>query len=229
MAALAALALPAAAFAQRAGENAVTGADDAFGTQVGTEITGIYSENDARGFNPKRAGNVRIDGIYFDQLSNIPGRLRESAAIRVGFGAETYPFQAPTGIVDNKFRPMPAELGASLALHRTGYWGSIGELDMRIPVIKDHIGLTGGVTYTKNQNTDGTNSTFFGVVVRPIFRFGDVEVAPFYHYTWFPHGRPTPLVVTRGDYLPKPPPKRRYLGEDWVDAEVLELQRRGDG
>ena len=213
-----ALALAQAAQAQRAGENAVTDADDAFGTQVGTESTGIYSENDARGFNPKRAGNVRIDGIYFDQLSNLPGRLRESAAIRVGFAAETYPFQAPTGIVDNKFRPMPAELGASLALHRTGYWGSIAELDLRIPVIKDRIGLTGGVSHTRNQNTDGSNSTLWGVVVRPILRLGDVEIAPFYHYTWFPHGKPAPLVVTRGDYLPKPPPKRRYLGEDWVDA-----------
>ena len=31
--------------------------------------------------------------------------------------------------------------GVSLALHRTGYWGSIGEFDMRAPLVKDRVGL----------------------------------------------------------------------------------------
>ena len=213
------LACPGLAQAQRANENAVTNADDAFGTSVGTESTGIYSENDARGFSPKKAGNVRIDGIYFDQVSNVSGRLRASTSIRVGFASEEYPFHAPTGIVDMKFRPMPKELGTSLAINRTGFWGSIGEWDLRVPLIKDHVALTGGMAYADMRQTDGLNSLSWGITIRPIFRFGGVEVAPFFHQGFYPEGRPQPLAVVSGDALPKLPPVRRYLGEDWANAE----------
>ena len=206
------------AHAQRANENAVTNADDAFGTSVGTESTGIYSENDARGFSPKKAGNVRIDGVYFDQVSSISGRLRESTAIRVGFASEEYPFHAPTGIVDIKFRPMPGELGTSLAITRTGFWGSIGEWDLRVPIIKGHVALTGGLAYAEMQQTDGVHSLSWGYSIRPIFRFGGVEVSPFFHQGYFPEGRPQPLAVVSGDMLPKLPPVRRYLGENWDNA-----------
>lgn len=57
------LAWPGTIFAQRAAENAVASAEDAFGTNVGMESTGIYSEADARGFSPVKAGNVRVDGM----------------------------------------------------------------------------------------------------------------------------------------------------------------------
>lgn len=227
LAALAALlAASGQAYAQRANENAVTNADDAFGTSVGTESTGIYSENDARGFSPKKAGNVRIDGIYFDQVSSVSGRLRESTAIRVGFASMDYPFHAPTGIVDIKFRPMPGELGTSLSITRTGFWGSIGEWDLRVPLIKDHVALTGGMAYADSQQTDGVHTLSWGYSIRPIFRFGGVEVAPFYHKGHFPEGRPQPLAVVSGDTLPKLPPVRRYLGESWENAR-FDNQTRG--
>ena len=68
LAGFAALALPGLAHAQRANENAVASADDAFGSSVGLEQTGIYSEQDTRGFSPSKAGNARIDGIYYDPV-----------------------------------------------------------------------------------------------------------------------------------------------------------------
>ena len=61
------LALPGTALAQRADENVVTAAQDAFGTSIGTQSVGLYSPEDARGFNPQQAGNLRIEGLYFDQ------------------------------------------------------------------------------------------------------------------------------------------------------------------
>ncbi len=216
MLALSQLALPQPAHAQLVGENAVNSAGDAFGTSVGVEQTGIYSENDARGFSPKKAGNVRIDGIYFDQVSSISGRLKQSSAIRVGFAAEDYPFHAPTGIVDHKFRPMPAEFGTSFGIHRTANWGSIGEWDVRVPVVKDRIGLTGGMAYADTRQADGVDSFSWGVTVRPIVRFGRVEIAPFYHHGWFPRGKPMPFIVVNGDQLPQLPPVRHYLGVGWA-------------
>jgi len=55
------------AFAQdHTGDNAITQAEDAFGFSVGRETLGIYSAGNARGFSPTAAGNVRINGLYFD-------------------------------------------------------------------------------------------------------------------------------------------------------------------
>lgn len=42
------------AWAQRASENAVTQADDAFGTTIGNEKIGIYNEDDVRASRPSK-------------------------------------------------------------------------------------------------------------------------------------------------------------------------------
>ena len=52
--------VPAPAFAQRAGDNAVAAAQDAFGTTVGNESIGLYTTGNARGFSPVQASNVRL-------------------------------------------------------------------------------------------------------------------------------------------------------------------------
>jgi iron complex outermembrane recepter protein len=57
-----------AATGQRAAENAVRQANDAFGTSIGREAIGLYDSDSVRGFSPTAAGNVRIDGLYFDQV-----------------------------------------------------------------------------------------------------------------------------------------------------------------
>ena len=84
---VAVLALPGIALAQRAAENAVASADDAFGSSVGLEQTGIYSEQDTRGFSPAKAGNARIDGVYYDPVGSLSARLRYANVVRVGFAA----------------------------------------------------------------------------------------------------------------------------------------------
>ena len=90
-----------AALAQeRSQENAVTQAEDAFGFAVGRESLGIYNAGNARGFSPTAAGNLRIDGLYFDQMFGLSGTLVDSTSIKVGLSAQGYPFAAPSGIVD---------------------------------------------------------------------------------------------------------------------------------
>src|SRR6266853_1313669 len=54
------MALPAAA--QRADDNAVTAASDAFGVTVGLQTIGLYGPINVRGFNPAQAENLRIPG-----------------------------------------------------------------------------------------------------------------------------------------------------------------------
>src|SRR5437763_1483346 len=74
-----------AAFAQnRANDNAITQAEDAFGFSVGQESIGIYNATQARGFSPTQAGNVRIDGLYFDPAFGLQGLLINNVGIKVG-------------------------------------------------------------------------------------------------------------------------------------------------
>lgn len=77
------LAVPATpALAQRANENAVSSADDAFGTSVGNENIGLYSANDVRGFSPVTAGNIRLEGLSVTEHG--ASRAASSAAPRSG-------------------------------------------------------------------------------------------------------------------------------------------------
>jgi iron complex outermembrane recepter protein len=92
------------ALAQRADENATSQAGDAFGFSVGNESVGLYNAGEVRGFNPSAAGNVRIEGLYFDESSNLPGSLIGSTTIRVGLSAQDFDLPAPSGIVDQTLR-----------------------------------------------------------------------------------------------------------------------------
>jgi iron complex outermembrane recepter protein len=57
-----------------------------------------------RGFDPQTAGDVRIDGLYFDQQGPLSNRVVEGSTIRVGVNETGYAFPAPTGIVDYDLR-----------------------------------------------------------------------------------------------------------------------------
>src|SRR5688572_27389819 len=101
---LACVVIAANANAQRAGDNAVRAADDAFGTSIGNESIGLYSTSQVRGFSPVSAGNVRIEGLFMDRQGGISQRLVTGSSIRVGLSAQGYAFPAPTGIVDYRLR-----------------------------------------------------------------------------------------------------------------------------
>src|SRR5436853_4678300 len=84
----------------RTDDNAITQAEDAFGFSVGRESIGIYNATQARGFSPTQAGNVRIDGLYFDPAFGLQDLLIDNVSIKVGLSAQGYPFAAPGGIGD---------------------------------------------------------------------------------------------------------------------------------
>src|SRR6476660_4862200 len=109
----------------RASDNAVTQAEDAFGFSVGRESLGIYNAGNARGFSPVAAGNLRIDGLYFDQTFGLPGTILDSTSIKVGLSAQGYPFAAPSGIVDQTLRHPGDKAGAS-AVANWDSWGTYG-------------------------------------------------------------------------------------------------------
>jgi iron complex outermembrane receptor protein len=169
--ALAVLAHSNSAHAQRARENAVTEASDAFGMTVGREEIGLYSSTIARGFNPSLAGNLRIDGLYFDQINQAkPGtRITRGSSVHVGISAQGFPFPAPTGVVDFHLRTPGDEAGGGMLLGVASYDQAYGELDFQTPVIDEVLSLGGGVGYSKNNSyriADGTDEWNVGSLAR---------------------------------------------------------------
>jgi hypothetical protein len=60
--------------ARHASDHPVTAIDDAYGLRLGLESVGLYNPGLVRGFNPQAAGNVRIDGLYFDRQGALSHR-----------------------------------------------------------------------------------------------------------------------------------------------------------
>ena len=208
--------LPAPALAQRAGENAVASADDAFGSSVGTDSTGIYNDQDTRGFSPLKAGNARLDGIYFDPVATVSGRLRGSYGIRVGIAANDYAFPAPTGIVDNRLRTAGDKFVASLSLTMLQYKGDLEELDFQIPLVDRHLSLGIGFGHATTNTSDGAVNRSLAFNVKPVLRLGGAEISPFYAGTWMYDTRPHPIYLTSGALVPPLPKAGHYLGQSWV-------------
>ncbi|MGE3692227.1 MAG: TonB-dependent receptor [Novosphingobium sp.] len=210
---------PLAAHAQRTAENAVTVADDAFGTQVGLESTGIYSEGDTRGFSPLKAGNYRLDGIYFDPVAVVTPRLKTSTAIRVGHAATDYPFSAPTGVVDTKMKTLTGEWSFSPAPSLAQHGGWIFEVDTQLPVAGRKFGLLLGYASARNEFADGAQNIAHGVTLKPVLRFGAVEISPFLAIGRAHATLPRPLTIVTGNYIPAMPRLRHYLGQTWAKGK----------
>ena len=136
------VAVPGPAFGQRADENAVTAAQDAFGTTIGFQNVGLYSANDARGFSPQQAGNLRIEGLYFDQQTWVTGdcMVRETT-MRVGIAAQSYSFPAPTGIADLSLRT-PGDKALVSAIVTRGPFNTVtADVETQIPLADRALGV----------------------------------------------------------------------------------------
>jgi iron complex outermembrane recepter protein len=212
------LALPGPAFGQRADENAVTTAQDAFGTSIGFQNVGLYSANDARGFSPQQAGNLRIEGLYFDQQTWVTGdcMVRETT-MRVGIAAQSYSFPAPTGIADLSLRtPGDKEL-ISAILTRGPFDAATADLEAQIP-LTNTLGVDLCVGYRKNFEVDvfhQSHADVFGTTFRWRPTPG-TEIIPFWSYIGGGARQIVPTVYTDGT-LPLPYFRTQDLGtQDWT-------------
>ncbi|HKX80382.1 MAG TPA: TonB-dependent receptor [Novosphingobium sp.] len=203
------------ALAQRTAENAVTGADDAFGTQVGNENTGIYSSTDVRGFSSIKAGNARIEGVYFDQLAQLNNSARAGAVMRVGVAAVDYPFPAPTGITNYTLRIPGDRASGSASAYLNAYGGVHVEGERKFPIIKDKLSIGLGTSLDRTQQPDGSDYKARSVGGVSRFRHGTGDIVAMLSYYRFFDEKTRPLVVGRGAFVPRLPPYRRYLGQSW--------------
>ena len=209
-----------AVIGQRASENALRAAGDAFGTSVGRESVGLYSAGEVRGFSPIDAGNVRIDGLYFDLIWPIATPLLEAQTIHVGISTLGMPFPAPTGIVDFTLRRPGDSRAASLLVAADG-WGSASvEASANLPLVEGRLGLAGGFTHNHFRDFDGTDTRLseLGLVGRwtPA---EDVEILPFLTVER-QSGQNGVVFVPETSVLPPAVPGRQLMAPDWVRGRV---------
>jgi len=159
----------AAAAAEPVQENAVSVAEDAFGLAVGNQAIGLYSIADARGFSPQQAGNLRIEGLYFDNPSAYVGPCTARATVmRIGITAQSYSFPAPTGIADLRlFTPGDATALGAVAT-RGPYQEATALIEGQTP-LGDHLAGSACLGYSKDFAGDqarAAGNTSAGVVLR---------------------------------------------------------------
>ena len=215
----AAMAMVSPAHAQRAEENIVRAADDAFGVQLGNDKIGIYNDRDVRGFSPIAASNVRLEGMYFDMRGNIPTRILASTQIKVGITAQGYPFPAPTGIVDYQLKTADKRVISVLAQAGPNE-GYSYELDTHTPLIGKKLTLFAGAVTRREEPMPGlsVHPISVGGVLRYRPVTGTEMMAFIGHYDRF-NGKLTPNVFTSGPFLPADIEAKRF-SQDWVESDL---------
>ncbi|QAY75276.1 TonB-dependent receptor domain-containing protein [Sphingosinicella sp. BN140058] len=206
--------------AQPVSDNATTEAKDAFGSTVGAESLGIYSPADVRGFSPTVAGNIRIEGLYFDRQAEFTGRLVAGNRIHVGPSALGYLFPAPSGIADYRLREPGAQPALTLMPVLDTFGGARLEADASLPLVGERLGIAAGIGLYANRSADGRTGKVVslaavgqgrplpGLILRPFWsriRIDDDQVAP----------------ILLGDGLSLPPRLRRDrgIGQSWAAAD----------
>jgi iron complex outermembrane receptor protein len=207
------------ALGQRADENVVRAAGDAFGNSVGNERIGLYNVGDVRGFSPITAGNIRVEGLSVTEHGGFTSRVVSGSTIRVGLTAQSYPFPAPTGIADFSLRSSGNEAVLSPVLYLGPNRTAGLDVDAQLPIVRDRLSVAAGFSYRYEENFIGEDGRILqgGGVLR--WRPSDrIEVRPFYGRIEMLDDRDVPSIFTGGPYLP-PKVERRYFGLDWTRSE----------
>lgn len=208
---------PVAAQAQRAGENAVTSAEDAFGVSIGDQNVGLYSDTSARGFSPQQAGNIRLDGLYFDQQFMLNGRIDTGTIMRVGLSAQSYPFPAPTGIADIQLRRPGDTFAGSLSFQYGPYGNAQLEADVSTPIVKERLGAIASLAIARNKYD--WRASYDNIVSSAAVNWtpsDKVNVLAFFHGLNGIDGEGQPFMFSGGPYTPPKYDRSVYFGQEWA-------------
>ncbi len=213
-------ALPLCAVAQRADDNAVESSEDAFGKSVGNENIGLYNPFEVRGFSAVDAGNVRLDGLYFDRQTDPSRQLVPTSTMRVGISAQGYVLPAPTGIVDYELARAGDRWRVSSVAGYGPFDGRFAELEFELPVVSNRFGLAGGVGFFQDAFESGATEEGFSLALAPRWRPNEsTEIIPFYSRTTQNDSEAQPLIFVSGAHLPPQVERDHFYGQDWADNE----------
>ena len=213
------------AVAQHASDNPLNSADDAFGLTIGLESVGLYSPGSVRGFSPLAAGNVRIDGMYFDLQGAPSARVVDGSAIKVGVSEIGYAFPAPSGIVDYSLRSVGSDTPTATIIANVGPYNGWGvSVDGSVPVIGKDLVLPMGVS------TQVATQASYGFYPGLTSRITSAGATP----QWTPNSKITvralidwqqtsnaktlPEFFTAGDFVP-PRIVKGYVPQNWANGQ----------
>lgn len=209
------------ALAQHASDDPLAIADDAFGLTLGLESIGLYGPGGVRGFNPQAAGNVRINGLYFDQQGGLSGRVLEGSTIRIGVSEIGYPFPAPTGIVDYDLKHVGDGTPTGTVVASLGPFQNRGlTLDGDIPILGRDLQLPIGASaqFTTNSpygGDKGYTSKYVDFGTSPQWTPNDrITIRAFFDWQHFTSARTVPVLFSGGDFIP--PTVDGYIGQNWA-------------
>jgi iron complex outermembrane receptor protein len=216
------LGLPFCAHAQRADDNAVKSADDAFGNSVGNENIGLYSPFEVRGFSAVDAGNVRLDGLYFDRQTDPITLLVPSSTMRVGISAQGYLLPAPTGIVDYQLARAGEKPRISPVVGYGPFDSLFVDIETEMPLIAGKLGIAGGVSYFEDAFESGSDERGWSVAAAPRWRPTEsIEIIPFYSRTTIEDSEAQPLIFVSGPHLPPEIERAHFFGQTWADNDSV--------
>ncbi len=217
------LAMPSIACAQRADENVITSAEDAFGTAVSGETIGLYDATTVRGFSPSTAGNLRIEGLYFDQQADMTIRVQSGYAVHIGTGAQGYIFPAPTGIVDYSLRRSDNKNLFSTVATVDSEASTRLEVDSQLSIIDNQLSSAVGMSISNNHFSAGGSDRrkAFGVV--PRWRIGkNVEITAFWGRYYSMDETAPPIYLPRpGQETPAVIQRDFYPGPAWAQSNII--------
>jgi len=201
---------------ERTTDNAVTQAEDAFGFSVGRESVGIYSATNTRGFSPTAAGNIRLDGLYFDPQVALTSAIATSSSIKVGLTAQGYPFAAPSGVVDYQLN-RPAFKSAASAIGNVDSFGTRGiEIDGSA-ALGSRLALGYGFSGARNGFSDGTHDWEQSASLIARWQPAEgIEILPFLMRSDLKDGLAGTQYVPGGPFLPPQPVQALFTGPRWV-------------
>jgi iron complex outermembrane recepter protein len=214
--------------AQEASNNPLASAQDAFGLTLGLESIGLYGPGGVRGFSPQAAGNVRIEGLYFDEQGALSNRVIAGSTIRVGLSEIGYAFPAPTGIVDYELRDVgDGKPGATVIANAGPYQARGISIDGSVPLAGKALLLPFGASTQVSTQTSGFGpspgytSTVTSAGATPQWSpNARVTVRGLFDWQETRNAKTFPLYLTAGDFLP-PPIGDAYQGQDWARGRSL--------
>lgn len=197
----------------------VRAADDAFGTRIGVEQVGLYSETNVRGLNLQDAGNYRVDGNYFIRSAAPANPVVAATTTRVGVNALRYDFPAPSGVVDFSLRRAEPGFQASVEAGVRANSGPFTEVMMGAARKDGRFGFAAGIhLYPWQTYADGAQGDFFAVGVTPRWSpSSDLTLTGLATQTWWQYDADVGYAVT-GDFLPPRVRRRDYRGQTWTQA-----------
>ena len=184
---------------------------------LGLESVGLYGPGSVRGFSPQVAGNVRIEGLYFDQQGPLSNRVIEGSTIRVDISEIGYAFPAPTGIVDYDLRhPGNGTPAATIVADAGPFEARALSIDGNVPLVSTELQLPIGASYGISTQTPsvvnpGYTSTVANFGATPQWEPNEwLTLRGIFDWTQTAQAKTLPVILTAGNYLP-PEISRGYL------------------